>query len=111
MAAALEGLRIVREDPGVVERLQANARALRAELSAQGFAVALTDMPIVPLVIGDPREAMALCESALDAGVFAQAIRPPTVPDGTSRLRLVATAAHQPEELRAAARLLGRLTA
>ena len=111
VAAALEGLRIVREDPGVVERLQANARVLRTELSAQGFAVALTDMPIVPLVIGDPREAMAVCESALEAGVFAQAIRPPTVPDGTSRLRLVATAAHQPEELRDAARLLGRLTA
>ena len=43
--------------------------------------------------------------------MFAQAIRPPTVPDGTSRLRLVATAAHQPDELRAAARLLGRLAA
>ena len=49
-------------------------------------------MPIVPLVVGEADEAMALCEAALDEGVFVQAIRPPTVPDGTSRLRAVATA-------------------
>ena len=111
VAAAREGLRIVREEPSVVERLQANARVLRGELAAQGFAVEAGDMPIVPLVIGDPREAMALCEAALAEGVFAQAIRPPTVPDGTSRLRLVAMASHDPAELRDAARLLGRLAA
>jgi glycine C-acetyltransferase/8-amino-7-oxononanoate synthase len=52
---------------------------------------------------------MALCEAALAEGVFAQAIRPPTVPDGTSRLRLVAMASHDAAELRDAARLLGRL--
>ena len=52
-------------------------------------------MPIVPLVIGDPDEAMAACESALQQGFFAQAIRPPTVPEGTSRLRIVATASHR----------------
>jgi glycine C-acetyltransferase/8-amino-7-oxononanoate synthase len=63
-------------------------------------------MPIIPLVIGDPRTAMALCEDGLRRGIFAQAIRPPTVPDGTSRLRLVATAAHREGDLRAAARTL-----
>jgi len=84
----------------VVERLRANA---------QGFAVKEGEVPIVPLVVGDPHAAMALCEAALAEGVFAQAIRPPTVPDGTSRLRLVAMASHDPAELRDAARLLGRL--
>lgn len=59
--------------------------------------------PIVPLVIGDAARAMACCEEALRRGVFAQAIRPPTVPPGTSRLRLTVMATHSPEELRAAA--------
>ncbi|MGI8749686.1 MAG: 8-amino-7-oxononanoate synthase [Thermoleophilaceae bacterium] len=111
VGAAREALRIVREEPSVVERLRANARVLRGELAAQGFAVKAGEMPIVPLVVGDPHAAMALCESALAEGVFAQAIRPPTVPDGTSRLRLVAMASHDPAELRDAARLLGRLAA
>ena len=109
VGAAREALRIVREEPSVVERLRANARVLRDELAAQGFAVKEGEVPIVPLVVGDPHAAMALCEAALAEGVFAQAIRPPTVPDGTSRLRLVAMASHDPAELRDAARLLGRL--
>ncbi|WP_259313062.1 8-amino-7-oxononanoate synthase [Capillimicrobium parvum] len=110
VAAAGEALRILRNEPRVVGRLHANARALRAELAAQGLAVEPGDMPIVPLVIGDPEAAMGLCEAALDRGVFAQAIRPPTVPDGTSRLRLVAMASHTEAELRDAARVLGALT-
>jgi len=63
----------------------------------------------VPLVIGDAGEAMGACERALGRGVFAQAIRPPTVPEGTSRLRLATMASHTKEELRMAARVLGRV--
>ena len=51
---------------------------------------------------------MRICEAALAQGVFAQAIRPPTVPPMTSRLRLAVMASHREEELRAAARMLGR---
>ena len=58
---------------------------------ARRSACEVNDMPIVPLIIGDPDDAMAACEAALQEGYFAQAIRPPTVPEGTSRLRLVAT--------------------
>jgi glycine C-acetyltransferase/8-amino-7-oxononanoate synthase len=60
-------------------------------------------MPIIPVIVGDPRAATALGEHALRSGIFAQPIRPPSVPDGTSRLRLVATAAHEQADLRAAA--------
>ena len=101
LGAALEALRILRDEPAIVARLHRNARALRAELELPA-----DPMPIVPLIVGDPDAAMALCEAALREGVFAQAIRPPTVPEGTSRLRLVATATHRPDQLRAAARVL-----
>ena len=63
---------------------------------------------IVPLVIGEADMAMRICEIAIENGVFAQAIRPPTVAEGTSRLRLAVMASHTKEELREAARVLGR---
>ena len=59
-------------------------------------------------MVGDAREAVALCERALEGGVFAQAIRPPTVPQGTSRLRLTVMANHRTDELQNAARMIGR---
>ncbi len=108
--AALEALRLVREQPTLLARLHANARTLRDALAAQGLPIPPggdPTMPIVPLVIGDPHAAMGVCEAALADGVFAQAIRPPTVAPGTSRLRLVATAAHEQADLRAAAVTLG----
>jgi hypothetical protein len=51
---------------------------------------------------------MRICELAIERGVFAQAIRPPTVPEGTSRLRLAVMASHSRAELREAAQVLGR---
>ncbi len=109
VGAALASLQLLRDEPQLVDRLRANARALRGELTAQGFAVQPGDMPIVPLVIGDADAAMTLCEAALDHGVYAQAIRPPTVPPGTSRLRITAMATHEEAELRATARTLRTL--
>jgi 7-keto-8-aminopelargonate synthetase-like enzyme len=50
---------------------------------------------------------MAICERLLAAGVFAQAIRPPTVPPGTCRLRLTEMATHRVDDLRRAAQLIG----
>jgi 8-amino-7-oxononanoate synthase len=107
LAASLAALEILRTAPRLVEQLRDNARLLRGELAANGFAVPSGEMPIVPLVLGDAHDAVEVCEAALCAGVFAQAIRPPTVPDGTSRLRVVAMANHAPGDLRRAAAILG----
>ncbi|WP_414641033.1 8-amino-7-oxononanoate synthase [Baekduia sp.] len=108
VAAALAALEVLQEHPEMVDRLQANADAIRDELAREGFEVAGSSTQIVPLVVGDADLAMRVCETAIEGGVFAQAIRPPTVPDGTSRLRLALMATHTREELRAAARTLGR---
>ena len=90
-----------------IERLQANASELRTGLREQGLEVGGSETQIVPLVVGDADAAMALCEGALERGVFAQAIRPPTVPEGTSRLRMTAMATHRVKDLRRAAREVG----
>jgi glycine C-acetyltransferase/8-amino-7-oxononanoate synthase len=108
VAAALAALELLQERPHRVERLQANARALRRALAAEGFAVDESNIPIVPLVLGDERAAMSMCQSAIEDGVFAQAIRPPTVPAGSSRLRLAAMASHTPADMAKAATVLAR---
>jgi len=107
LAGALAALDLLRERPHRVERLHAAARALRGALAKEGFPVQPSEMPIVPIVIGEERKTMRMCGAALEGGVFAQGIRPPTVPPGSSRLRLAAMASHTPAELRMAARTLG----
>jgi glycine C-acetyltransferase/8-amino-7-oxononanoate synthase len=108
VAAALAALELLIEQPRRVEKLQDNADVLRDELAQEGFEVAGSTTQIVPLIVGDAGLAMRICEAALEEGVFAQAIRPPTVPDGTSRLRLAVMASHTRAELREAARVIGR---
>jgi 8-amino-7-oxononanoate synthase len=106
VAGALAALDLLEERPHKVARLHGAARTLRDALSGEGFGVKQSDMHIVPLVVGDSEDAMRLCQAALERGVFAQAIRPPTVPDGTSRLRLAAMASHTTGELQQAAKVL-----
>jgi glycine C-acetyltransferase/8-amino-7-oxononanoate synthase len=65
-----------------------------------------TTTQIVPVIVGDADAAVRASERALEKGVFAQAIRPPTVPAGSSRLRLTVMASHTKSELREAARVL-----
>jgi 8-amino-7-oxononanoate synthase len=108
VAGALAALELLLERPHRVERLQRNARTLRRALAEQGFGVGEEEMHIVPLVVGDPADAVRLCAAALENGVFAQAIRPPTVAPGTSRLRLAAMASHTTADMRAAAAALAR---
>jgi glycine C-acetyltransferase/8-amino-7-oxononanoate synthase len=107
VAGALAALELLRRRPHLVARLRGNGRALRRALAAEGFPVDESDMPIVPLILGDAGEAVQMCNEAIERGVFAQAIRPPTVPDGTSRLRLAAMASHTQSELELAAAALG----
>ena len=107
-AGALAALELLTSEPRRVARLHANAAALRDELAREGFDVSGSSSQIIPIVVGEAHQAMRMCELALEAGVFAQAIRPPTVPDGTSRLRLAVMASHTREELREAARVLAR---
>jgi 8-amino-7-oxononanoate synthase len=107
VAGALAALELLRERPHRVQRLRSNARVLRRALAAEGFPVADVEMQIVPLIVGEEEIALRLCQEAIERGVFAQAIRPPTVPVGSSRLRLTAMASHTSAELCMAAKVLG----
>jgi glycine C-acetyltransferase/8-amino-7-oxononanoate synthase len=108
IGAAAAALDLLAARPRQVDRLAANAAALREALAHQGLEVAGSRTQIQPVLVGDAGQAVELCERVLERGVFAQAIRPPTVPDGTSRLRLTVMATHRVGELRRAARVIGK---
>jgi 8-amino-7-oxononanoate synthase len=105
VAAAAAGLELIDEER--VGRLQANAAAFRAALAAAGLSAGRSQTQIVPVKVGEATLAMALCERLLERGVFAQGIRPPTVPEGGSRLRFTVMATHEADELERAAQLAG----
>jgi glycine C-acetyltransferase/8-amino-7-oxononanoate synthase len=106
-AAGLAALELLESQPERVERLAVNARTLHSALAAEGLGVGDTETQIVPLPVGDAGTAMDLCERILERGVFAQGIRPPTVSEGSSRLRFTVMSTHRREELERAAKLVG----
>ena len=107
VAAAMAALELLREQPRRVEKLQRNSAVLREALAEPGMQVEPGETPIVPLIVGRRRgRGGRLASARWSAGVFAQAIRPPTVPAGTSRLRLAVMASHTKSELREAAESL-----
>lgn len=90
--AALAALAIVREEPQRRDKLMENARLLRELLKIE---TQDTITPIIPVLIGEAQKALDLAETLERQGIRAPAIRPPTVPSGTARLRLSVTAARR----------------
>jgi 8-amino-7-oxononanoate synthase len=105
VAAAAAALELVSAD--LVGRLQENATRFRAALAAEGLDAGASRTQIVPIEVGEAEPTMALCERLLEGGVFAQGIRPPTVPAGSSRLRFTVMATHSAAELEHAAEQTG----
>ena len=106
VGAGIAALAMLDGQPGMVEHLRRNSATLREALIEQGLDAGPSRTQIIPVVVGDAEPAIALCERALEGRVFAQAIRPPTVPPGTSRLRLSVIANHRQNDLCAAARVI-----
>ncbi len=111
VGAAMAAIALLDSQPGMVEHLRRNGAVLRRALGERGLNVGSSRTQIVPVVVGDAETAMALCERALEGRVFAQAIRPPTVPPGTSRLRLSVMANHPANDLHAAAGVIASAAA
>ncbi len=98
-AAALTALRIVRDQPERRGRLLELAADLRDRLRADGMDTRDSQSQIIPVVIGDAGEAVRVSRALFDAGFFAAAIRPPTVPRGTSRLRVSLCSGHETADI------------
>ncbi|MBI1993257.1 MAG: 8-amino-7-oxononanoate synthase [Deltaproteobacteria bacterium] len=99
MAMAIAAIEILYKEPERRLALWHNCRALRDGLMRLGFSLGESQSQIQPLIIGDAQKCMAFSERLLEKGVFAQGIRPPTVPPGTSRLRITVMATHTHEHI------------
>ena len=100
-AAALEAVRIIREDPTRVTRLQARSRMFLklADDSGLDTGNSISGTPVVPIILGDSQRCMQVTAALLQAGIDAQPILYPAVPESKSRIRFFLTAEHTEEQI------------
>jgi 8-amino-7-oxononanoate synthase len=107
--AAVASVSIMKEEPQHQQRVRMLARGVRDELKKGSWRIPEGDSPIIPLVLGTESAALQAAEALLSKGLFVLAIRPPTVPRGTSRLRVTLSSDHTDEEVDLLVRELRRI--
>lgn len=98
-AAASAAIQIIQHEPARRERLRTNQHTLHAALTGLGFQLTDTQSPILPIIVKSPETALKMSQALYKAGVYVPAIRPPTVPKHSSRLRLTVSSEHTQEQL------------
>jgi 8-amino-7-oxononanoate synthase len=98
-AAATAALRVIQREPERRTRMWANRERLFSGLTHLGFTLSPSVSPIMPILVGNAETALSFAEHLLTEGLFAPAIRPPTVPNATSRIRITVTSEHTPTQI------------
>jgi 8-amino-7-oxononanoate synthase len=98
-AAAEAALAVMRDEPARQARVRLLARRVRDELSAAGLSIAAGDSPIVPVILGAEEATLAAADQLMSQGLLVLGVRPPTVPRGSSRLRVTVSCEHTDEEV------------
>jgi 8-amino-7-oxononanoate synthase len=101
--AAAGALDVLETNPDLGRELRQRADSFRRRLKEAGFNTGQSASQIIPLIVGKNAKALALAERLRENGIIAVAIRPPTVPEGTARIRLSVTLDHSPSDLAKAA--------
>jgi 7-keto-8-aminopelargonate synthetase-like enzyme len=107
VAAALGAIEQIERDPAIGKRLIELARGFHLSLLSEGLRLPEFCSQILPIHVGDNRRALELATRLRERGLLVTAVRPPTVPEGTARLRLSVTMAHTDEDLAQAAAEIG----
>lgn len=108
-AAASAALAVIRQEPQRRVMLWRNREFLHHGLVTMGFQLTDTQSPILPIMVNDPELGVQMSQHLRAEGVWIPAVRPPTVPRGTSRLRITVTADHSLEHLETALRALRKI--
>jgi glycine C-acetyltransferase len=108
LAASIAAIDVVDSPEGarLRERLAANVTLFKERLESYGFDTMGSETQIVPVLVGPAEVTMQFTAELLEQGIFVQGIRPPTVPQGTCRLRCTIMATHEPEDLEKAADII-----
>lgn len=93
-AGAIKAINIIKKDSSLRRRLWDNADFLRNGLQSLGFNTLASQTPIIPVLTREPKLTMAFSRELFKKGIFAQGIRPPSVPEGACRLRVTVMATH-----------------
>jgi glycine C-acetyltransferase len=109
VAACIEALDIIRDEPDRLERLWSNTRSLKAGLHDLGFDTGASETPITPVITGDEERTQAFARRLFEEGVFTPAIVFPTVAKGQARVRTIVTAEHTEEDLKEALDVFDRV--
>ena len=107
-AAAIAAIDIVEREPERRKRLLENAKHLKKALSDKGFDTGDSESQIIPLIAGSVEQAAEISKKLLTEGIFAPAIRPPTVPENMCRIRFSLTAGHAEQDIYRVVHLLNR---
>jgi glycine C-acetyltransferase len=105
-ATCLAAFEVLEEEPQLIDRLWANTKFFKEGLKKLGFNTGVSETPITPVIVGDAALAHQFSRELFAAGVFAQGIGFPTVPEGKARIRTIVTATHTQEELTRALEIL-----
>ncbi|CAM4031552.1 8-amino-7-oxononanoate synthase [Paenibacillus alkaliterrae] len=104
-----QALALVQDEHWRRERLSAASRRFRSMLGEAGFEIGRGDSPIIPIIVGDNAKALRFSSALEEEGIATVAIRPPTVPSGTARIRFSLSAVHSDEDLNRAAAAIRRI--
>jgi glycine C-acetyltransferase len=108
-AACLEAVAILEESTELIDRLWANAAIFRTGMQELGFDTGFSQTPIVPVMLSEAQLAQQFSRRLFEEGVFAMAIRFPTVPRGKARIRVMNSAAHSEEDIQLALKTFGEV--
>lgn len=109
VGASVMALKQINNESNLVNKLRENSLFMRDWLEKYGVKVIEGETPIIPIIIGDASKTLAVKEECQKNGIILSAIRPPTVPEGTSRLRLTVMATHEQADLKAAAKIISNI--
>jgi 8-amino-7-oxononanoate synthase len=97
-AASLKAVEIIGSEPELRSKLWMNTLTIREGLRRMGFDTMRSETPIIPVMVKDDKTAVAFSNNLYAKGIFVAAIRPPTVPAHTARLRISVSAKHTPHQ-------------
>jgi 7-keto-8-aminopelargonate synthetase-like enzyme len=98
-ASTTAALGLIDSTPKIRQNLWHNTESIRNGLQSLGFDLGESQTQIIPIVIGDTQKTVAISEFLYNRGIYLYGIRPPTVPEGQSRLRLSVMATHTEQDI------------